>query len=152
MLDITKLDPYVLNILEKQGWYPGRTYDFSRWLDSLSQEGYVCFDYAEQVLRSLGGISVNDAGDKAHMSAQFCFNALEASGEFDRIEDFQEIANEELYPIGLMAQAFAYVGKSKKIYWGDWRDFNWLGDSIEDYLNSLFDPKRKSKCYTPIQE
>lgn len=43
------------------------------------------------------------------------------------------------YPIGNMVQAIAYVGKSKKIYWGDWRNFYWIGDSIEDYLNNIFD-------------
>lgn len=32
-----------------------------------------------------------------------------------------------------MVQAIAYVSKSKKIYWGDWRIFYWTGNSIEDY-------------------
>jgi len=145
MLDITKLDPYVLKILQGQGWYPSRTYDISRWLDLLSQEGYVCFDYAEQVLGNLGGIYVNDAGNKEHMSAQFSFDPLYVSGEFDRLSDFQKHADEELYPIGQMVQAFAYVGKSKNFYWGYSGGFYWAGDSVEDYMNNLFDLEKKSK-------
>lgn len=46
-----------------------------------------------------------------------------------------------------MVQAIAYVSKSKKIYWGDWRIFYWTGNSIEDYLNNisiqLLNPKNR---------
>jgi len=145
MLDITRLDPYVFRILQEQGWYPERRHDISRWLDLLSQEGYICFKYAEEVLKSFGGIFVNDSGDDFHKGATFSFDPLTASGEFDRLEHFQAIANEELYPIGEMVQAIAYVGKSKNIYWGHYRSLYWAGDSVEDYMNNLFDLKKKSK-------
>lgn len=146
MLDISKIDPYVLTILKDCGWSLEREYDISSCLELLSQEGYACFDYAEKILRNLGGIAINVVGDKSHMSATFDFNPLDAaSGEFDRLYDFQVAANEELYPIGNMVQAIVYVGKSKKIYWGDWRNFYWSGDSIEDYLNNIFDLNFKPK-------
>lgn len=78
------MDPYVVNILKEHGWFSKREYDISHWLELLSQEGYICFDYAEKILRNLGEIVIRDRGDKTHMSAMFDFNPLDAaSGEFD---------------------------------------------------------------------
>ena len=111
----------------------------------MSQAGFVSFDYAESILTNLGDISVNIGGDGKHTGAQFNFDPTQPSGFYDMFYNFKMAANEDLYPIGEVFQAFSYVGKSKRIYWGDWRDFNWIGDSIEDYLNNLFDKKFESK-------
>ena len=143
-MDVSKLDTYVLSILKEHGWYEEREYDISDWLNALSSEGYASFEYAENILKSLGGIYVNVDGDNEHMSAQFNFTPIYASGYFDLLSNFEVAAKEELYPIGEMVQAFAYAGKSKKIYWGAWREFHWIADSIEDYLNNLFDINAKS--------
>jgi hypothetical protein len=145
MLDIKILDPYVLNILKEHGWYQDRRYDISDWLNTLSSEGYTSFEYAETILKSLGGIYVNVVGDKEHMGAQFNFDPLYAGGHYVLLSKFEDVAEEELYPLGEMVQALAYVGKSKKIYWGDWKNLYLAGDFIEDYLNNLFDKKNKPK-------
>lgn len=140
------MDPFVLDVLKDHGWYEERKYDVSNWIDILSSEGYVIFEYAESILKSLGGIYVNFDGGIERSSPQFNFDPLCVTGRnFNMFVNFEAVAKEKLYPIGEMVQAFAYVGKSRKIYWGDWRDFNWIGDSIEDYLNNLFDKKANSK-------
>ena len=145
MLDVSKLDPIVLSVLKEHGWYEEREYDISDWLNVMSREGYVSFEYAEDILKSLGGIYVNFDGGREYKSPQFNFNPIYADGFFNLLSNFEAAAKEELYPIGEMVQAFAYVGKSKKIYWGAWREFHWIADSIEDYLNNLFDINTKSK-------
>ncbi|GEM_PF-608857 len=100
MIDVSKVDSYTLNILKERGWYSIREYDISLWKELLSQESYICFDLADRLLKSLGGITVNVSGDRTHMSATFDFNPLKAaSGEFDRLQDFENAANEKLCSI-----------------------------------------------------
>jgi len=73
------------------------------------------------------------------MGAQFAIDALEGgSGEYDRLEDFEQIAGEKLFPIGHNPIEFIYVGESKKIYGGSWMEFRLIGNNIEEYLNRNF--------------
>lgn len=145
MLNLAKMDPFVVTVLREHGWYEERNYDMDDLFKVLSHEGYVIFDYAETILKNLGGISINVDGDQNHMGAQFDFNPSFAVGEIERLKKIESIVQENLYPIGEMVQTFSYVGKSKNIYFGDWKEVYWIGNSIEDYLNNLFDLKMKSK-------
>lgn len=145
MLNISKINPFVVKILREHGWHEERNYDMHDLLKILSCEGYVIFDYAETILKSLGGISINFDGGRDYKSPQFNFDPLFAVGEIKRLKDAERIAQEDLYPIGEMVQTFTYVGRSKKIYFGDWGELYWIGNSIEDYLNNLFDRKIKPK-------
>jgi len=145
LLNITQMNPFVIRILRKHGWYEERNYDISAWLQALSRDGYESFEYAEQILRSLGGIDINVGGNKNHMSAQFDFNAMCAIGLIGVQKKLEAIVKEPLFPLGEMVQAIAYVGRSKNIYFGDGIDYYWIGSSIEEYLNNLFDPNAKSK-------
>lgn len=141
------IDKYVIELFEKNGWYKGRMFDISFWINELSKEGYICFDYAIEILEELGGIEVNVGNCNGYEGAIFDFNPYNAaSGEYDRIERFEILAGEKLYPIGSMGQAIAYVGDKQNIYFGDWKTFYWHGKSVEDYLNRLF----KMDC-KPIQ-
>ena len=145
LLNVTEIDPFVIRILRKHGWYEKRNYDISSWLKSLSRDGYESFDYAEQILKSLGDIDINAGGNKNHKSAQFDFNPMCAIGRLEMQKKLETIVKEPLFPLGEMVQATAYVGRSKNIYFGDGFDFYWIGSSIEDYLNNLFDRNAKSK-------
>ena len=57
MLDTDRLDPYVLWVLEKNGWTPERVFPQSAaWTAEIERLGHPPFDYGVQVLRSLGGL------------------------------------------------------------------------------------------------
>lgn len=57
MLELNCLDPYVLWVLEKNGWTPERSAPQAEaWLAELRELGYPPFDYGERVLRCLGGL------------------------------------------------------------------------------------------------
>ena len=134
-MDKEKVEKYIIKILENNGWYEGRKFDSSFWIKQLSDEGYICFDYAKEILEEFGGIEINVSNSNGYMGAQFDFNPFNvASGEFDRIDGFENLAKEKLFPIGSMVQSIACVGQSKNIYFGDWRNFFWNGKDIEDYL------------------
>lgn len=136
------IDPYVLNLLKERGWSENRRYDVKYWVDELTAEGYVCFEYALEILENLGGLSFDVKDDCNHKGAQFDFIPyFAANGEFDRLADFEMMAGEGLFPIGSMCSAIVYVGRNKNIYWGDINRLYWAGSGIEDYLNRLIDKK-----------
>ena len=135
MLNIKLLDPYVVSLLKKGGWSENRYCDVKYWIDKLTIEGYVCFDYALDILENLGGLTFNVKDDCNHKGAQFDFNPyFAANGEFDRLEDFELLAKEGLFPIGSMCAA---IGSMNRLYWA--------GTNIEDYLNKLFDKEFESQ-------
>ncbi len=145
-MNIKLLDPYVVSLLKKGGWSENRYCDVKYWIDKLTIEGYVCFDYALDILENLGGLTFNVKDDCNHKGAQFDFNPyFAANGEFDRLEDFELLAKEGLFPIGNMCAAIVYAGRSKNIYWGSMNRLYWAGTNIEDYLNKLFDKEFESQ-------
>lgn len=145
-MNIKLLDPYVVSLLKKGGWSENRYCDVKYWIDKLTIEGYVCFDYALDILENLGGLTFNVKDDCNHKGAQFDFNPyFAANGEFDRLEDFELLAKEGLFPIGSMCAAIVYTGRSKNIYWGSMNRLYWAGTNIEDYLNKLFDKEFESQ-------
>ena len=145
-MNIKLLDPYVVSLLKKGGWSENRYCDVKYWIDKLTIEGYVCFDYALDILENLGGLTFNVKDDCNHKGAQFDFNPyFVANGEFDRLEDFELLAKEGLFPIGSMCAAIVYAGRSKNIYWGSMNRLYWAGTNIEDYLNKLFDKEFESQ-------
>ncbi len=145
-MNIKLLDPYVVSLLKKGGWSENRYCDVKYWIDKLTIEGYVCFDYALDILENLGGLTYNVKDDCNHKGAQFDFNPyFAANGEFDRLEDFELLAKEGLFPIGSMCAAIVYAGRSKNIYWGSMNRLYWAGTNIEDYLNKLFDKEFESQ-------
>ena len=145
-MDAGIMDKYVLNILLENGWDANRKVDISSWIDILSDEGYVINNYAFSVLQELGGIQIRVSGDKNHYGVCMHFNPIDAaSGEYDRMEIFNDASNDELFPIGECFDWVIYVASNKMIYLGDWMSLSIAGDTIEEFLNNMFDPKFKLK-------
>ena len=138
-MNISLLDPYVVKVLKDSGWFEGRKVNITPIIEALENEGYICFEYAREVLESLNGISIDTKGFGEYWGAQFDIDALDAgSGEYGSLEHFELIANEKLFPIGHNPIEFIYVGESKKVYGGCWNEFRLIGQNIEEYLNRNF--------------
>lgn len=136
------LDKYVLSVLRKSGWSEGRAQEINLWIQILSREGYIVNDYAKTVLKELGGLQIRVSSDKEHLGVTMHFNPIiAASGEYDRMEMFNKSSGEELFPIGECYDWVIYVGASKKVYLGDWMSLSVAGDTIEDFLNNIFNPQ-----------
>lgn len=140
------LDEYVLNILKKGGWSDDRKQDITSWVEILSEEGYIINDYAESVLKELGGLQIRTSSKENHLGVTLHFNPVNAaSGEYDRMEIFNAASNEELFPIGECYDWVIYVSESKKVYLGDWMSLSIAGDTIEEFFNNIFNPKFQLK-------
>lgn len=135
------LDSAVMSTLEKNGWYEGRKIDISGWITQLTKEGFKCPSYAVEILEELGGLRVKPERVKRGESfpGDIDFQALNAgSGEYDRMEIFEPIAQENLFPLGMVfSQWFLYVGFSKRIYMGNMNELYLIGNNIEDSLNTI---------------
>jgi len=140
------LDEYVLNVLKESGWSDNRKQDINPWLQVLSEEGYKVNSYAQSVLKELGNLQIRTSSDKKHLGVTLHFNPVNAaSGEYDRMEIFNEVSNDELFPIGECYDWVIYVSNSKKVYLGDWQSLSIAGDTIEDFLNNIFNPQFQLK-------
>lgn len=141
-----KLDKHVLNILQGSGWNVNRKIDIYSWINILLDEGYVINDYAYSILQELGDIQIRVSGDDSHCGACMHFNPINAaSGEYDRMEIFNSASNDELFPIGECYDWVIYVASNKKVYLGDWMSLSIAGNTIEDFLNNIFNPNFKPK-------
>jgi len=141
MIKFSNLDKYVLKILEDAGWITTRSADIKEQLQILESEGYKPFEYAIRIMQSFDGIYISAQKSKGVKSyiGDVEFDCVGAgSGEYDRLEIFEEICKESIFPIGMVfGQWFLYVGKSNKIYMGDYNKFYLLGENIEEFLTNI---------------
>ena len=136
---IGNIEPHIVNILKKQGWNPNRQYNLEYWLSELGEEGYKVNDYAYSVLQELGNIEIRENSTEMYNAVTLDFNPYySASGEYDRLEEFEMACGEKIFPIGALQDYIVYAGESKKIYLGDWESMYLIGNSIEEYLNNVF--------------
>lgn len=57
-MDLQLLDKYVLQLIEKNGWYAGRQFeDSDYWITEIEKQGYQSFELAKQIICELGGLS-----------------------------------------------------------------------------------------------
>jgi len=138
-MTIEKLENYIVDILMKNSWTKDRQYDTTFWISRLTDEGYKINECAHCILRELGNIEIRERSTKTHCAVTMDFNPyFAASGEFDRIEDFEKACDDEIFPIGMLQDYIVYAGKSERIYIGDWTGLYLIGECIEDYLNNIF--------------
>ena len=138
-MNIEELDEYILNVLRKSGWNSDRQQEIQSWINILSEEEYQVNDYAQLILKELGDLEIRVSSNKNYMGVTLHFNPVNAaSGEYDRMEIFNKVSNDELFPIGECYDWVIYVGSDKKVYLGDWQSLSIAGNSIEEFLNNIF--------------
>ena len=138
-MHINELSRHTKDILIKNGWYEGRKYDITFWKLELEEEGYKLNEYAKEILEELGNIYVWEQNVGTYVGATFDFNPYNsASGEYDRLEEFELASRDKIFPIGALQDYIVYAGESKKIYLGDWDGLYLIGNSVEEYLENVF--------------
>lgn len=141
MIDYSLLQKDTIKELKKAGWRDRRKLDVSKWIKQLVSEGFNYFPYAGEVLEKFGKLTFRPKKrkDAGRYRGEFIIDAMYGgSGEADRMEIFEPIAQEKLFPLGMVYdQFFLYVGESKKIYMGATTELYLLGDGIEDFLNNI---------------
>jgi hypothetical protein len=145
-------------VLRRCGWSPERRVPVRRWTEVLIQEGFVPIDRALLILESFGGLTITPPIplDKTLFLPQpFTFDPiLAATGEYDRVADWQERFNVRVFPLAAIGQGgmilFADDGRIIDA-WAD--NFNVLGQDLQEALEVLVFarayPKRFSQLAAP---
>jgi len=55
---ILSAPPCLQAVLERSGWYPGRSIGVSSWTQEIVSDGFVVSDFAPGIWRSLGGLEL----------------------------------------------------------------------------------------------
>lgn len=143
-----KLNKAILKILISAGWYPNRKHNIELWVSELKKEGYVLNEYADVILKELGGICITCNGNNQYMGVRLDFNPFNAaSGEYDRIEEYKHAIDDKIFPVAEFYDYVVYAGESQKIYLVDWTGIYAGGDGIEDFLDNIIDKSFVIKKY-----
>lgn len=103
LIEQAAAEPLVMAALRQAGWTEGYRHDPDEWVAELQSDGYSTFPLAVDVLRHLGGLTVNPP---RHPGAVFASGPIvldpvfAASGEADRIVRREEQLGVELCPVG----------------------------------------------------
>lgn len=141
MINVSMLEEPVISALLNAGWSQDRKTNIDNWIEELTNEGFKSFPYAIELLEEIGGLILKPERIKYGYDypGDADFNVYDvASGEFDRLEYFEDATKEELFPLGMAyGQWLLYVAKSRKIYMGDMNKVFLLGNDFEDFINNL---------------
>lgn len=141
-MNIKLLDEYIVKVLKESGWSEGRKQNICSWVEILSEEGYIINDYAQVILQELGNLQIRTSSQGNYLGVTLHFNPINAaSGEYDRMEIFNSASEEELFPIGELYDWIIYVSGKKNVYLGDWKSLSIVGNTIEEFLNNIFNPE-----------
>lgn len=141
MINIEILEKKVIKTLKNAGWNKSRCLDIDKKIKILEKEGYIPFDYANQIIKLFDGLYISpkkQMGVKSYIS-DIEFDILgSGSGEYDRLKSIECLSKESMFPLGMVfGQWFLYVGKSHKIYMSDGIKLYLLGENIEDFFNNI---------------
>lgn len=139
----------VLSILEASGWKPHRKAPTAQWISRLESEGFTMLPEAVKVLEAFGGLEIvpQKTGADAFLKGVLRFDpVLAASGEFDRVDYWQQRLNTKLSPLaeGSRGELLLLAEDGRVFSCYDSQLFL-DGASLEDALeNTLIVAKRRS--------
>ena len=94
----------LLTALGESGWSPQRKVDIAQWVKPLEGEGYRIHPLAEEVLGTLGGLSVapiNESGPNFTNGDPFTFDPLAAgAGQRGMAIEVESVLGGSYFPIG----------------------------------------------------
>ena len=119
--------------------------EINKWIRILIDEGYQINKHAKELLDHFGGLKIKGKGlfnDKTEVY----FNPVYfASGEIDRLQMYNKITDDVLFPVGGLYDYTIYVGQTGKIYIVDWKNIYECSTSIDGFLKNIlsYNPKLK---------
>ena len=138
MLDLGRLDPYVLWVLNKGGWTPGRVFPRAdAWMEEIQRLGFPGFDYAGQVLRSLGGLGFLEYAPRTYEGLVQSWRDQGLPPE--RWPKARTVIGKAIFPIGTVEPdglVFAAPDHSVYVLFND--GIFSSGGCVEEFLHILF--------------
>lgn len=115
--------------------------DVSLWIDSLTKEGFVINEKAREILHSYGGMRIRGTNEYITSPLELVFDpCFFASGDSDRLNDYNRAADDSLFPVGGMLYFTFFVGKSGTFYLASWKELYACGESFKQFLKFILSP------------
>ncbi|MEU0248282.1 SUKH-3 domain-containing protein [Streptomyces sp. NPDC006235] len=104
MIRFDSLSQELLGALAASGWSAERSVAAGQWVDPLEREGYRCHPWAEEVLTTLGGLSIepiNRVGPNFSNDEPYNFDPFAAgAGQRQLAAEVERVLGGEYFPIG----------------------------------------------------
>lgn len=127
--------------LRDAGWYPGRQVPdlVASWEARLAASGFEMFPSARRALLEFGGLEIDQRAPGVNCAREpFNFHPLLASWENDRFEDYANLLNTKLYPLGeaVGSHSFWAIGENEQVYL-IMDEAKFLGNNLDEALENL---------------
>ncbi len=114
-------------------------YDYERNVELLTEEGYELNIYAKEFLMSFGGIIIKGTGKRSKNTVQIQFDPIVfASGEYDRMDVYNQVTKDVLFPVGGLYDYTLFIGKKGQYYIADWKNLYLCGKTMDEFFESIF--------------
>jgi hypothetical protein len=145
-----KYSNHVESVFRESGWNPGREVDIAAWVKILKKDGFTMLPEAISILKSLGDLIIRPPKSPANIypPEDLTFDPTFASGEYDRIEYWENYLGTHLSPIGEFGGWILLIAGDGKVYSCRDQLLKVRGDSFQDALeNTLIWIKRKPTVF-----
>jgi len=109
-------DPAVLDALRASGWFEGRRFDISSWIESLEAAGFELNELARRVWSEFGGLTIvssatRDPSSSLHVDPEdACIDTV------DEAATLGQRFGENYSPLGMWSTQFrSYIGASGRV-------------------------------------
>jgi hypothetical protein len=138
---ILKFSEKTKKALSRSGWSENRrvNLDIDPMFVRLTSE-FTLFDIAKEFLADFYQISVTPNAEETptgKTGTQVHFDPNTAIGESDRLDDWENVAKEKLFPIGDFMYFFILISESGKIYLGETEMIHFVAANVQDGLEKL---------------
>ena len=127
--------------LLRSGWFENRQVNLEvepMFIRLVSE--FALFDVAKQFLQHFYQIVVTPNAEETaneKQGARVNFDPNTAIGESDRLDDWENVANEKLFPIGEFMYFFILISESGKIYLGEPEIIHFIATNVQNGLEKL---------------
>jgi hypothetical protein len=137
-----------LNVLSHAGWEPGRSIDISRYVDTLTAEGFPVHETVREFLASFGGLHFPDRPHGLTYD-DLTFDILEVTDLISpgHLSPFNDVVGTALCPVGVADGGLAFVAMDEhgRLLRYTEKSFSLLGPTPLEGLDALLNGRFASR-------
>ncbi|MFD3514186.1 SUKH-3 domain-containing protein [Streptomyces sp. NPDC058657] len=151
LIRFDSLSEDLLAALVASGWSADRRVDTGQWLKPLQAEGYRAHPLAEEILATMGGLSiqpVNRVGPNFSNDEPYNFDPFAAgSGQRDLAEEVESVLGGDYFPVGeWLSYSSVFVETAGRVVAAGMGWIWELGSTFEDSLELAVRGNRPLIC------
>src|SRR5580704_5175703 len=126
--------PSTVEILRNAGWTPTRRVNALPWIDISAREGFNPHFLASELLSNLRGLVIQPP-----RAERIYFDPIIASGEFDRVREWQNLCKANLFLLGeVLSNFILLIDEFEKVCVGFDDGLFHMGDTFDVGFQRLY--------------